>query len=229
MEIEGLGGKKLDQLVAAGLVTDEASLWDLDPATLAELPRWQETSAKKLVLELDGARSRPLHRLLFAIGVPGIGERVAQQLARRFPTLEALAAAGPEEMEMIDGVGSSLSHAVAAWFADDRNRLLVERLRARGIDPVEERADSSEEGPLSGSTFVITGALSRSRREVKARLEALGATVTGSLSKKTTHLLAGSDAGGKLAKAENLGIEVFDEAGLDELLAESGGDTLWPM
>ncbi len=229
MEIEGLGGKKLDQLVAAGLVTDEASLWDLDAEVLAELPRWQETSANKLVAELEAARGRPLHRLLFALGIPGIGERVAKQLAHRFPTLEFLAVAAPAEMESIVGVGPSLSSSVTAWFADDRNRALIDRLRSRGVDPEDVGAESSGARPLTGMTFVVTGALSRSRREVQARLEALGAKVTGSVTSKTTHLLAGGGAGGKLAKARALGVEVMDEDMLDELLDKNGGDPLWPM
>jgi DNA ligase (NAD+) len=229
MEIEGLGGKKLDQLVAAGLVTDEASLWDLDAETLAELPRWQETSANKLLVELEAARSRPLHRLLFALGVPGIGERVAKQLARRFPSLPALAAARAEEIEAIDGVGPSLSSSLTKWFADDRNRSLIDRLRSRGIDPEEEEIDDTGEQPLTGMTIVVTGTLSRSRREVKARLEGLGAKVVGSVSKKTTHLLAGTDAGSKVAKARSLGIDVMDEEALERLIEERGGDGLWPM
>jgi len=229
MEIEGLGGKKLEQLIAAGLITDVASLWDLDAETLAELPRWQETSANKLVAELDAARLRPLHRLLFSLGVPGIGERAARQLARRFPTLDALAAATSEELESIDGVGPSLSASLVGWFADDRNRSLIDRLRSRGIDPEETQIDEAGVQPLTGMTIVVTGVLSRSRREVKARLEALGATVVGSVSSKTTHLLAGADAGSKLAKATSLGVEVVDEDGLDELMRQKGGDSLWPM
>jgi len=229
MEIEGLGGKKLDQLIAAGLITDVASLWDLDAATLSELPRWQETSANKLVAELDAARSKPLHRLLFGLGVPGVGERAARQLARRFPTLEELAAARPEELEAIDGVGPSLSASLVGWFADDRNRSLIGGLRSRGIDPEEPRIDEAGTQPLSGMTVVVTGALSRSRREVKTRLEELGATVVGSVSSKTTHLLAGVDAGSKLAKATSLGVEILDEDGLEELMRQKGGDSLWPM
>jgi len=229
MEIEGLGGKKLEQLIAEGLITDAASLWDLDASTLSELPRWQEKSASNLVAELDAARSRPLHRLLFGLGVPGVGERAARQLARRFPTLEALAAAEPEELEAIDGVGPSLSASLVGWFADDRNRSLIDRLRSRGVDPKEPEEDGAGARPLTGLTIVVTGVLSRSRREVKARLEALGATVVGSVSSKTTHLLAGADAGSKLAKAASLGIEIVDEDGLDELIRQEGGDSLWPM
>ncbi len=229
MEIEGLGGKKLDQLIAAGLITDVASLWDLDAATLAELPRWQERSANKLVAELDAARSRPLHRLLFGLGVPGVGERAARQLTQRFPTLEALAAARSEELETINGIGPSLSASLVGWFADDRNRSLIDGLRSRGIDPEKTRIDEAGIQPLTGMTVVVTGVLSRSRREIKARLEALGATVVGSVSSKTTHLLAGVDAGGKLAKATSLGVEIVDEDGLEELMRRKGGDSLWPM
>ncbi len=229
MEIEGLGGKKLDQLIAAGLVTDEASLWDLDTGTLAALPRWQETSASNLVAELDAARSRSLHRLLFGLGVPGVGERAAKQLARRFPTLAALAAATAEELEAIDGVGPSLSASLSTWFADDRNRSLIDRLRSRRVDPEEPEIDKKGTRPLAGMTVVVTGVLSRSRREVKARLEELGATVAGSVSSVTTHLLAGADAGSKLTRATSLGVEIVDEDALDRLIVEKGGDSLWPM
>lgn len=227
MEIEGLGGKKLDQLIAADLITDAASLWDLDAEILSRLPRWQETSANKLVAELEAARSRPLHRLLFGLGVPGIGERAARQLARRFPTLEALAAAQSEQLEAIDGVGPSLSASVAGWFAEDRNQRLIHRLRSRGIDPEEIEIGDPGVQPLAGMTFVVTGVLSRSRREVKSRLEELGAAVIGSVSSKTTHLLAGENAGGKLTKATSLGVEIVDEDALEGLIVEKGGDSLW--
>ena len=228
MEIEGLGSKTLDQLTAAGLVTDEASLWDLEAERLAALPGWGEVSAAKVLTELDEARTRPLHRVLFALGIPGIGERAARQLARRFPSFGALAAAGRSELEAIDGVGPALSAAVRGWFDDPGNRALLERLQERGIDPVESDVEEAANRPLAGTTFVITGTLSRSRREARERLEALGAKVTGSVSRATSHLLAGSDAGSKLDRASSLGVEVLDEAGLDRLLAEKGGDRLWP-
>ncbi|MEE4272811.1 MAG: NAD-dependent DNA ligase LigA [Thermoanaerobaculales bacterium] len=227
MEIEGLGGKRLDQLVDEGLVTDEASLWDLDAQVVAELPRWRETSAGNLVAELEEARTRPLHRLLFGLGVPGVGERVAKQLAERFPSLDALARATPDEMEAIDGIGPSLSASVRRWFADEQNRILIDRLIARGIDP-SEGTDLAGEQLLEGTTFVITGSLSRSRREVRERLEGLGAKVSGSVSGRTTHLLAGPGGGSKLGKARESGSEVLDEDDLDRLLREKGGDGLWP-
>jgi len=228
MEIGGLGGKRLDQLVEAGLVTDEASLWDLDPETLAELPRWQQKSAEKLVSELAAAQARPLHRLLFALGVPGVGERVAQQLAQRFTSLEALAGASTEAMETIDGIGPALSESVARWFSDEDHQMLLQRLRNRGINPEEAALETGDHRPLEGFVFVVTGSLSHSRRDTKARLEKLGAKVAGSMSGKTTHLLAGENAGSKLAKANQLGVEVVDEGGVDRMLAEKGDEELWP-
>jgi DNA ligase (NAD+) len=228
MEIDGLGGRKLDQLVEAGLVTDEASLWDLDLDALVELPRWKEKSARKLIDELERAKERPLHRLLFALGVPGVGERVAKQLAQRFPSLEDLDGATTEELESIDGVGPSLSASLRRWFSDGDNRLLVDRIRAHGIDPHELVADNRGGRPLDGTVFVVSGSLSRSRREMQDRLEALGAKVAGSVSGKTTHLLAGPGAGSKLVRARELGVDVVDEDGLEQLLRRSGGEKLWP-
>jgi DNA ligase (NAD+) len=228
MEIEGLGGKKLDQLVDAGLVRDEASLWDLDEAALAELPRWQAKSAGNLMAELDEAKTRPLHRLLFALGVPGVGERVAKQLAQRFPSFEELADATDEEMESIDGVGPSLSASLIRWFGDEDNRRLVDRLREHGIDPREKIIEDQGSDPLDGTIFVVTGSLGRSRRETQDRLETLGAKVVGSVSGKTTHLLAGPGAGSKLTRARELGVEIVDEDGLDRLLIAKGGEGLWP-
>jgi DNA ligase (NAD+) len=122
-----------------------------------------------------------------------------------------------------------LSASLNGWFADERNRRLIDRLRSRGIDPEEPEIDEKETRPLSGMTIVITGVLSRSRREVKARLEALGATVAGSVSSATTHLLAGADAGSKVAKATSLGVEIVDENALAGLIVKMGGDSLWPM
>jgi DNA ligase (NAD+) len=228
MEIEGLGGKRLDQLIGAGLVTDEASLWDLDADALAALPRWQAKSAAKLVVELEEARSRPLHRLLYGLGIPGVGERAARQLAQRFPSLDDLDGADPAEVEALNGVGPSLSAALQRWFAEPVNRERIDRLRRRGIDPVEVASEDHAGRPLEESVFVITGSLSRSRREFKERLEELGARVSASVSGQTTHLLAGEGAGSKLAKARELGIEIIDEAAVDELVRRKGGIGLWP-
>jgi DNA ligase (NAD+) len=221
MDIEGLGDRTLVQLVEAGLVTDEASLWDLDAEELAELEGWGKTSAAKLMRELDRARSRPLHRLLFALGMPLVGERAAKLLAASFGSLGRLAEADDNQLLALEGIGPAIAASVISWFRDPRNRALVARLAERGVDPVEE-SPGTEEGALAGRTFVITGTLSRPRQEIKARLEELGAAVAGSVSRKTDFVVAGDSAGSKLARARSLGIEVLDEAGLERLLDMAG-------
>jgi DNA ligase (NAD+) len=218
MEIEGLGGRLLEQLVEAGMVGDEASLWDLDAEALAELPGWGELSAAKLLRELDEARSRPLHRLLFALGIPHVGERAAKLLANRFGSIEALAAAETDSIEEIGGIGPVIAAAVREWFFEPRNQSLVKRLGERGMDPREETEDECARTTFAGQTFVITGTLSRPRRELKERLEGLGATVAGSVSRKTSYLVAGDKAGSKLNTARELGVEVIDEDELERLL-----------
>jgi DNA ligase (NAD+) len=221
MEIEGLGSRTLRQLLDAGLVTDEASLWDLDAGVLAELPGWGELSAANLLRELDEAKRKPLHRLLFALGIPHVGERAARLLATRFRSLENLADADTGSMIDLDGIGPVIAESVRSWMAAPENRELIGRLAARGVKPREEGRPEAEE-PLAGQVFVLTGTLSRPRREIKERLEALGATVAGSVSSKTTYLVAGENAGGKLAKAGTLGVEILDEDGLQHLLDSLG-------
>ena len=218
MEIEGLGDRSLEQLMEAGLVSDEASLWDLGREDLANLPGWGEVSAANLVREINEAGARPLHRILFALGIPHVGERAARLLARRFGSLEGLAEAEAEELESIDGVGPVMASAVRTWFAKPRNRERVKRLKDRGIDPFEEIRGVDDEAVLAGLTFVLTGALSQPRRELKERLEGLGATVVGSVSARTSYLVAGADPGSKLVRARDLGVEVLDEDGLNQML-----------
>jgi DNA ligase (NAD+) len=222
MDVEGLGAALVDQLVREGLVTDPASLWSLDLARLAELPGWGERSAEKLAGQLVAAKARPLWRLLAGLGIRHVGERAAKLLARRFGSLAALAAAAADEIERVDGIGPTTAAAVSAYFADAGNAALVERLRERGVDPREEAAEPAGKAPLAGLTFVLTGALSRPREAVAALLEAAGARVSDAVSKKTTYLVAGSDAGSKLRRASELGVTVLDEAGLAALLVERG-------
>jgi DNA ligase (NAD+) len=222
MEIEGLGGRSLEQLVESGMVTDEASLWDLETDKLAELPGWGELSAANLHRELLEARGRPLHRLVFALGIPHVGERAAKSLARRFGSLEALSSAEPAELEEIEGIGPVIAEAVIEWFSDPSYRLRVERLAERGVSPVEETTGEESGSVLAGTTFVITGTLSRPRGELKEELERLGAKVAGSVSRKTTYLVAGENAGSKLTKARELGVEVIDEVGLEKMLNPQG-------
>ncbi len=221
MEIEGLGSRTLDQLVEAGLVTDEASLWDLEAEALADLPGWGELSAARVLRELDEARQRPLHRLLFALGLPHVGERASKLLAARFGNLEKLAAAETDDMVELEGIGPVIADSVRSWMAAAENRELIARLVARAVNPQEEERPQTEE-PLAGQVFVLTGSLSSPRREIKERLEGLGATVAGSVSKKTTYLVAGENAGSKLDKAREIGIEILDETGLERMLDSIG-------
>jgi len=222
MEIDGLGDRLLAQLVEAGMVTDEASLWDLNIEAVAELSGWGEKSATNLLSELEEARTKPLHRLLFALGIPHVGERAARLLAHRFGSLVRLAVTGPEAMEEIDGIGPVVAGAVAEWFADARHQNTIKRLAERGIDPHEDSKGSSMQAALVGQTFVLTGSLSRPRRELKEELEGLGAAVLASVSSKTDYLVAGKNPGSKLTKARELGVEVLDEAGLIRLLESVG-------
>jgi DNA ligase (NAD+) len=223
MDIEGLGRSSIEQLVGERLVTDPASLWDIDPERLAALPQWGERSTAKLREQLAAARARPLWRLLAAIGVRHVGERAAKLLAQRFGSLGALAQASEDELQAVAGIGPTIAASVVAFFADPEGAALVRRLRERGVDPHESAVPLSETtAPLAGMTFVLTGALSRSREEVAQRLESAGARVAESVSKRTTYVVAGADAGAKLARAHELKVTVLDEAGLDALLAEKG-------
>jgi DNA ligase (NAD+) len=230
MEIEGLGGERLDQLARGGLLTDAASLWDLRAEQLEPLPGWGELSAAKLMAELEAARARPLERLLFGLGIPLVGERAARALARAFGSVAGLAAATAEELEEVAGIGPVMAASVRRWFAEPGNAALVARLRERGVDPTEEvvaAGGGEPDRPLAGATFVITGTLSRPRPAFRERLEELGATVAGSVSARTSFLVAGGDAGSKLARAQQLGVEVLDEAGLERLVEERTGRALW--
>ena len=218
MGIDGLGDRMLAQLVEAGMVTDEASLWDFDVNAVAELPGWGDTSAKNLLRELDEARTRPLNRLLFAFGIPHVGERAARLLAERFGRLEELAAADPEVLEEIDGIGPVIANAVVEWFADDGHQSTIKRLAERGIDPHQEPGGAHSDAPLAGQTFVLTGSLSQPRHALREELESLGASVSASVSRNTSYLVAGENPGSKLANARELGVEILDETGLNELL-----------
>ena len=223
LDIEGLGRRFAEQLLQAGLLQDPASLWDLDAERLAELPQWGEKSAAKLVEQIGAARERPLWRLLAALGIRHVGEKAAKVLAARFGSLEAIERASVEELEEADGIGPTIAASVAAFFADDEAQALVSRLRGRGVDPHETANAGRDEGkPLLGLTFVLTGTLSRPRESAAGLLEGAGGRVADSVSRKTSYVVAGKDAGSKLEKAEDLGVTVLDERGLMRLLAERG-------
>jgi DNA ligase (NAD+) len=223
MDIEGLGRRLIEKLLAAGIISDPASLWDLDPDRLAELPQWGEKSAANLLAQLAAARERPLWRLVVALGIRHVGEKAAKVLASRFGSLGVIARAGEEGLEQAEGIGPTIAASVVAFFADADSAGLVRRLRQRGVDPREETGAATRgDQPLAGQSFVLTGTLSRSRERVAALLESAGAKVVDSVSKKTSFVVAGADPGSKLARARELGVKVLNEAGLRRFLKEKG-------
>ncbi len=220
MNIEGLGDKLVDQLVREGLLTDVASIYDLKAADLARLERWGEKSASNLVAEIERSKSSDLSRLLFALGIPHIGEKAARILAERFGTLDALATASEEELQSAQEVGPNTAAAVSAWFRHERHRELVEKLRRHGLQFAALAPRRPAGGPLAGKSVVLTGTLpGLAREEAAARLEAAGARVSGSISRKTDFLVAGDEAGSKLEKARQLRVRVVT---WDEMLEMIG-------
>ncbi len=219
LDIEGLGEKRIDQLVEQGLVTRLSDVFRLDAATLAGLDRMGEKSAANLVASLERAKGTTLARFLLALAPRHVGEGVAELLAAHFGDLDPLLGASQEELEAVPGVGPIIAESVARFFADPRNAGEVKRLRELGVR-WPRRAPAARVGDrLAGKTFVLTGTLAgMTRNEAKARIQQLGGKVTGSVSKKTSYLVAGAEPGSKLAAARELDIEVLDEAALARLL-----------
>ncbi|GGN29112.1 NAD-dependent DNA ligase LigA [Deinococcus daejeonensis] len=220
MDVRGIGEKLVAQLIETGLVRDAADLYALSAEQLGSLDRSGEKKAQNILAQLDASRSKPLWRLVNALGMTHVGERNAQALARAFGTLDALLAATPEQIENVPGLGGVIAQSVTASLADPSMRDLIARLRDHGVNPEEEQVTRGEQ--LQGLNFVITGTLGRPRDAIKAQLEQAGGRVTGSVTKKTSYLIAGEEAGSKLDRAQELGVTVLDEAALDDLLAARG-------
>ena len=216
MDIEGLGEKQLVQLLELGRIEDVADLYRLTSADLFALERMGDTLAGKLLQAIDASRTRPLSRLLFALGIRHVGEHTARILAKRFASLEQVAAAGTAQLKEIHEVGDKVADAVVDYFANPANRLLLKKLHQLGVRPAAE-ATVQRGGPLHGLTFVITGTLATLGRDAaEALVERLGGRAAGSVSKKTDYLVAGSNAGSKLDRARALGVRIIDE---EEFLA----------
>lgn len=225
MDIEGLGIKVAELLVQAGLVRDVADVYSLQPARVLELEGFAERRVEKLLAAIDASRRRPLATLLTALGIRGVGETMAADLARAFGDLEALSRARPEELEKVEGVGPSTSTAVRDWFERASNRKLLEKLRRAGVWP---RAEAPKAGPgsqaLAGLTFVITGTLAGvSREQARARIQEHGGKVASAVSGKTNYLLVGENPGSKVDEARRLGVAQIDLDGLDKLIAGRRG------
>jgi DNA ligase (NAD+) len=221
MDIEGLGEAIVDQLLGAKLVRSIPDLYDLRTDGLVDLERLGPKSARNLLDEIEASKSRGLARLLFALGIRHVGERLAQTLAARFPSLEALEAAGRDELVQTEDIGPKVAESIAFFFAQPENRELVRRLRKAGVS---DRAAAAAAGPkpLAGQVFVLTGTLSGlSRDEARDLLEAQGAEVGSSVTRKTTALIAGGSPGSKLDRARELGVRIIGESEFLELVGRT--------
>jgi DNA ligase (NAD+) len=220
LDIDGLGDKLVEQLVDAGLIKDVADLFTLTAEQIAGLERMGEKSAENLVNALQAAKQTRLPRFLYALGIREVGEATARSLALNYPDLDSLMQASADSLIEIEDVGPVVAHHIETFFQQSHNREVIARLLAVGINwPREERAQVN--AAVSGKTIVLTGTLDQmSRSEAKEKLLALGAKVSGSVSKKTDYVVAGEDAGSKLNKAESLGIEVVGEETLLQWLTQ---------
>ena len=221
MDIEGLGNKLVEQLVDAGHVTDVSDLYALDEKVISSLERMGDKSASNLVAALARSRETSLARFLFALGIPQVGETTARLLADHFGSLDRLQAATLEQLQAVPDVGPVVAEGLLGFFREKHNQSVIQRLRRRGVTWAEQAAPRLSSGPLAGRTFVLTGTLTAlNRQQAAEQLTALGARVTGSVSRKTDYLVAGMDPGSKLVRAEKLGITVLDESALLTLLAK---------
>ncbi len=224
MDIDGMGYKTIQLLIDRKLIAGPAGIFRLKPEDFADIDGWGEVSVNNLMSGIEVARDRPLARLIIALGIRHVGPAAAKEFARTFRDMDRLMEATEEELSGLDGIGSKIAAAWVEWASQDENRALIEAFRAGGVRLTDPEPEGGTSDLLAGLTFVITGTLDGlSRDEAKAALEANGAKVTGSVSKKTTALLAGSAAGSKLAKAEELGVPVIDEATLARLIVEGPG------
>jgi DNA ligase (NAD+) len=223
-DIEGVGEQSIRRLWDLGLVRSLPDLYRLTKEQLMELDGYAEISATNAIESIESSKAIPFFRVLFGLNIPDVGWVTAQNLARHFESVDRLLAADAEAIEEVDGIGPDRAESIATWFAEDRNRALVEKLRSLGLRFEIGEEDRPREGPLTGKTYVITGTLEAySREQAAAALEAAGAKVTNSVSSKTTALVVGEEPGAsKLTKAQKLGVELVDEAGLEGLLRGSG-------
>lgn len=220
MDIVGMGIKIVEQLVNAGLLHDVADLYTLKAEDLLSLEGFAVKKVENLLTAIADSRTRPLHRVLVALGIRGVGESLAADLVKHYPSLDALAAASAESLQAIENVGPNTAAAIVDWFSRPANRTVIEKLRAAGVTfTAEQAAPPAGTQPLAGLVFVITGTLpSLSRDQAKALIEQHGGKVTDSVSKKTSYLVAGEAAGSKLQKAQSLGIPILDESALRAML-----------
>jgi DNA ligase (NAD+) len=217
MDIDGLGEALVNQLTERGLVKNVADLYKLTKDGLLQLERMGEKSAENVLAEIEASKSLPLERVIYGLGIRFVGERTAQFLAEHFGALDAIINASAEELEEVNEVGPRIAESIVEFFADEHNRKLVSDLRKAGLTFTGQKKEKGTK--LSGKTFVLTGTLARhTRDEAKKMIEDAGGRVSGSVSKKTDYVVAGSDAGSKLDKARELGVSVIGEEELEGLV-----------
>ncbi len=224
MDIEGLGEKLVGQLVDRGLVKTPADIYRLDLASLSGLERMGEKSAQNLLDAIQAGKQPGLARFLYALGIREVGEATALALARHFGGIEGLRQADEAQLQQVPDVGPVVAAHVYRFFRQSHNLEVIEQLLAAGVSWPPPPPRSQTALPFTGLTFVITGTLDQPREEIKGRLEALGAKVSGSLSKKTSYLLVGTEPGSKVDKARELGVEILDQAGLEARLRRAATD-----
>jgi DNA ligase (NAD+) len=220
MDIEGVGEQFVRRFWDEGLLRSMPDLYRITAERLQEFDGFGEISAAKAVQAIEDSKAQPFSRVLFGLNIPHVGWVTALNLARHFRSVDELVAASQEDIQEVEGIGPDRAEAIAEWFAEEDNLKLVEELRGLGLRFEAGEEERPVEGPLTGKSYVITGTLERwSREEAKAALEAKGARVGDSVSKKTTGLVVGESPGSKLAKAQRAGVEILDEAALEKLLA----------
>ncbi|HLR92816.1 MAG TPA: NAD-dependent DNA ligase LigA, partial [Atopostipes sp.] len=223
MNIDGLGEQRVRQLFSAELIRNVVDLYDLQPSELMELERMGEKSSQKLVDAIEASKANSLERLIFGLGIRHVGSNTARLLVQKFETMEALMQATYEEVLDIEGIGEIIAESVVSFFENEDAQELIEALRERNLNmaylQAEETVSQEASAVFAGKTIVLTGKLEAfSRNDLKTQLELLGAKVTGSVSSNTDLLIAGESAGSKLTKAQDLGIEIWDEEQLMEQL-----------
>ena len=218
MDIVGLGIKIVEQLIEAELVNDVADLFTLKKSQLLELEGFAEKKAENLLGSIEQAKGQSLNRLITALGIHGVGEVMAGDLARTYGNVTALSKTTADELQQIEGVGPNIAESIVDWFARPANQKLLKKLKAAGVDPQMQKDEKKKDGVFTGLTFVVTGTLPNfSRDDAKAFIEGNGGKVTDSVSKKTSYLVLGENPGSKFEKAQSLGIKIIDEAELKQL------------
>jgi DNA ligase (NAD+) len=217
MNIDGMGDALVTQLTDQGLVKDVADIYKITKEKLLRLERMGDKSAENILREIGNSKKLPLERVIFGLGIRFVGERTAQFLAEHFGDMDALMNASEEELQQVEEVGPRIAKSIIEFFSEPRNRELVEELRAAGLNMKGKKKERGTK--LGGKTFVLTGTLLHySRDQAKKLIEDAGGKVTGSVSKKTDYVVAGTDAGSKLDKAKDLGVRVINEDEMKDLI-----------